>query len=33
MKALQSVGRHLVVNIAVTVIVIAAGHLIFYLLA
>lgn len=33
MKLLHSLGHHVVVNIAVTVIVMAAGHLIFFLLA
>jgi hypothetical protein len=33
MKVLKSLGHHALVNIAVTVIVIACGHLIFYVLA
>lgn len=33
MKLLKSMSRHLLINIAVTVVVIATGHAVFYLLA
>lgn len=31
MPLLKSLSRHLVMNIAVTIIVISAGHIVFYL--
>ena len=33
MKLLKSLSRHLLMNVVVTVIVIATGHAVFYLLA